>query len=62
MLKFEIPKGTKQNLFVLYLNATHRTYKVSETANAIIFTVSKPHFSQDEVLLNLFYATLVEKY
>ena len=59
MLKFEIPKGTKQNLFTLFLNAVNREYQVKDNNKTLIFTVSKPYFSQDEVMLNMFFDELV---
>ena len=59
-MNFEVQKGTKENLFVLFLNATNREYTIKYKGKLTIFTVKKPYFSQDEVALNLFYKVLLE--
>ncbi len=60
MLKFDVKKGEKQNLFAIYLNATRREYNTRDNGNTVVFTVKPPHFSQDEVMLNVFYSELVK--
>lgn len=60
MMLFQIEKGTKQNLLAIYLNATNREYKVRDMGSKLIFTVKRPHFTQDEVLLNMFFNELVK--
>ena len=60
MLKFEIPKGSKQNLFCLFLYAKSLDYKTKDNKDTVIFSVNPPHFSQDEVCLNMFYNELLK--
>ncbi len=63
MLKFEIPKGSKQNLFCLFLHAKSLDYKTKDNKDnkdTVIFSVKPPHFSQDEVCLNMFYNELLK--
>lgn len=59
MMLFQIEKGSKQKLFEIYLNATNREHKTRDLGNKVIFSVKRPQFTQDEVLLNMFFNELV---
>ena len=59
-MEFVVEKGHKQNLFCLLLNGMNKEYKVKEKNGNIIFSVKKPAFSQDEVLINMFYNELLQ--